>query len=260
MLATYKKGFRGPVEVHEMRPHPAPRQPDIATNGSCPLPRNASQPWILPRNPEELPLVNILSRNATRLRHWGYKVSTGPLVWNRHKDRIFTKRASDRYPLIWADAVSEGGRFDWPPSRHGHDNWFELPERGAWLLTSSPCVLVQRTTAKEQARRLIAAPLSASFLAAHGGAVVENHLNMLRSLDDNPKVSSTVLAAFLNSSAADRAFRCINGSVAVSAYELESLPLPDPGQLAKLTAIISAGSSTADIETECAQLYSRVPR
>ncbi len=260
LLATYKKGFRGPVEVHEIHPRPSPRKTVIYANGSCPLPCDASQPWILPRSPRQLPLVNILSRRPTRLRHWGYKVSTGPLVWNRHKNRIFGHRASGRYPLIWADAVSEGGRFEWPPSRRGHGNWFKLPERGAWLLTETPCILLQRTTAKEQPRRLIAAPLTAPFLAAHGGAVVENHLNMIRQIDDEPEVSPAVLSAFLNSSAADRAFRCINGSVAVSAYELESLPLPAPGELSELTAIVSNGSIADDIETECLRLYSLAPQ
>jgi adenine-specific DNA-methyltransferase len=87
-------------------------------------------------------------------------------------------------------------------------------------------VLLQRTTAKEQARRLIAAEMSSAFLAKHGAVTVENHLNMLVPTTSKPLVSPNLLSLFLNSVAADRAFRCISGSVAVSAYELESLPLP----------------------------------
>lgn len=260
LLATYKKGFRGPVELHEFRPLTTPpkTQPQAITRYR--LPRDPSQLWILPRTPEQLPLVHILSKHRARLRHWGYKVSTGPLVWNRHKSRIFSRPAPDRYPLVWADTVCEGGRFQWPPSRHGPRNWFELPAQGAWLLTSTPCVLLQRTTAKEQPRRLIAAPLPAEFLTSHGGAVVENHLNMLRPVDDDPKLPPAIVAAFLNSSAADRAFRCINGSVAVSAYELESLPLPAPDELASLTGIVTDGSSQDDIEAECRRLYGQSSR
>ena len=44
--------------------------------------------------------------------------------------------------------------------------------------------LVQRTTAKEQNRRLIAAELPASFIKKHGAVVVENHVNMVRPAND----------------------------------------------------------------------------
>jgi len=119
-------------------------------------------------------------------------------------------------------------------------------------------VLLQRTTAKEQTRRLIAACLPESFLARHGGAVVvENHLNMLRPIVDKPPVGADVLAAFLNSAAADRAFRCVSGSVAVSAYELEALPLPAPEEMAGLASLLARGAARTCIEAECARLYER---
>ncbi|WP_227488366.1 hypothetical protein, partial [Brachybacterium subflavum] len=62
---------------------------------------------------------------------------------------------------------------------------------------------------------------------------------MLRPLDSAPRVSPEVLAAFINSRAADQAFRCVSGSVAVSAYELEALPLPSPDALDHLQELIS---------------------
>ena len=45
---------------------------------------------------------------------------------------------------------------------------------GCWV--ADACILVQRTTAKEQARRLIAAELPSEFVHQHRGVVVENHL------------------------------------------------------------------------------------
>ena len=59
---------------------------------------------------------------------------------------------------------------------------------------------------------------------------MENHLNMVRPMVEKPAVSLRVIAAFLNSEVVDAAFRCISGSVAVSATELEALPLPSPAQ------------------------------
>jgi adenine-specific DNA-methyltransferase len=102
---------------------------------------------------------------------------------------------------------------------------------------------------------LIAAALPESFLSRHGSVVVENHLNMLRPIADPPPVAPEVLAAFLNSEAADRAFRCLSGSVAVSAYELESLPLPAPEALRELTHLVRGKARHRQLEASCARLY-----
>ncbi|WP_235662112.1 hypothetical protein [Pseudomonas savastanoi] len=123
------------------------------------------------------------------------------------------------------------------------------------MVTTKPCVLLQRTTAKEQSRRLIAAALPAEFLKTHGGVVIENHINMIRPISEVPEVSAEVLAAFINSGAADRAFRCVSGSVAVSAYELESLPLPAPDDLGELTRLVNAGADRYAIEAACTKLF-----
>jgi adenine-specific DNA-methyltransferase len=76
--------------------------------------------------------------------------------------------------------------------------------------------------------------MPAAFITERGAVTVENHLNMLIPTTGKPAVPPTLLSAFLNTAAADRAFRCISGSVAVSAYELESLPLPSATDLKKL--------------------------
>ena len=115
--------------------------------------------------------------------------------------------------------------------------------------------LLQRTTAKEQRRRLIAAELPASFIEAHGAVVVENHLNMIKARNGAPKVKPAVLAALLNSDLVDQVFRCINGSVAVSAYELEALPLPSPEDLEELGRLVRRRASRARLEQAIEHLY-----
>jgi adenine-specific DNA-methyltransferase len=57
---------------------------------------------------------------------------------------------------------------------------------------------------------------------------------MVRAVGPNPGLPAAVIAGLLNSAAVDAAFRCINGSVAVSAFELEELPLPAPGRKVNL--------------------------
>ena len=221
LLATYRRGCApGSVRVYEITPANGVRLA-VQTAGETAIPVEPSQPWVLPRSPLQAVLVARLSGMTHRLADWGYTVSTGPLVWNRHKGQLAEECGRNRYPLIWAEAVTSAGGFIWRAEKRNHLPWFEVRAGDDWLVTRSLCVLLQRTTAKEQHRRLIAAALPADFLDRHGAVVIENHLNMLRPIQERPPVAPDLLAAFLNSAAADRAFRCVSGSVAVSAFELE---------------------------------------
>jgi adenine-specific DNA-methyltransferase len=102
---------------------------------------------------------------------------------------------------------------------------------------------------------LIAAELPKKILAENGAVVIENHLNMIRSINGAPRVSPKVLAAFLNTEIVDRAFRCLSGSVAVSAYELEALPLPPPDSLGGIAELIKEGADQRTVEEGCRRLF-----
>ena len=260
LLATYRRGAAaGPVAVHQLSQINGTGLA-IADAGTIALPADPSGPWLLPRDPLQAPLVKRLTGMSHQLADWGYAVSTGPLVWNRFKDQLAHRPGRHRRPLIWAEAVRSDGSFDYRAEKKNHAPYFEVRPGDEWLIVDRPCVLVQRTTAKEQARRLIAACLSAAFLDQHGGSVVvENHLNMVLPIVEKPSIGPEVLAAFLNSAGADRAFRCVSGSVAVSAYELEALPLPAPEELDVLAGLVARKADRKRIEAECAQLYEAAP-
>jgi adenine-specific DNA-methyltransferase len=103
----------------------------------------------------------------------------------------------------------------------------------AVMLLTEPAILLQRTTAPEQSRRLVSVKLTAEQLDQWGGAVVvENHVNVLRPAMVEPLVSVETLERLLTTETFDRVMRCMSGSVAVSAYELESIPLPSADILA----------------------------
>jgi adenine-specific DNA-methyltransferase len=224
--------------------------------GELAIPSRAEDPWMLPRSAEHRMLIARLRNIAYRLRDWGYTASTGPLVWNRHKPQFRATRSDESFPVVWAEAVSISGHFVWRARKRNHQPFIQLRNRDKWLKVTAPCVLVQRTTAKEQARRLIAAEMDQSFIRTHGAAVVENHLNMVRpSGEFAPRVSTAALAAFLNSAVADQAFRCMNGSVAVSAFELEALPVPAPARMAELDEILSSGASQEAVDAFISALY-----
>lgn len=226
VLATYRKGVPcAKARVNFIQPRQSRViQPESA--GNFRLPRDPGAVWLLPRHGDERLLVKRMREMSDRLADWGYRVSTGPLVWNRHKAQLSDVPDGRTVPLIWAECVTHSGCFLFRSEKRNHKAFFRIDESDAWLLVRRPCVLLQRTTAKEQARRLIAAEMPAAFVTKHGAVTVENHLNMLVPITAKPLIPLNVLSKFLNSAAADRAFRCISGSVAVSAYELESLPLP----------------------------------
>jgi adenine-specific DNA-methyltransferase len=228
----------------------------VTEAGGVPLANPPEEPWLVPREPSAAPLVVKLRSMSNRLAEWGYGVSTGPLVWNRFKGQLREHPEAGTVPLIWAEAVTADGEFSFRAARRNHSPYFAVQDGDDALLVRQSCVLLQRTTAKEQPRRLVAAELPQKFLDTYGGAVtVENHLNMVVAITPNPPVDTRTLAAFLNSSAADRVFRCISGTVAVSAYELEAMPMPSPWSMRGLTEIISGTHVRADIEAYCNRLY-----
>ena len=141
--------------------------------------------------------------------------------------------------------------------KKNHLPYFTPRQGDEWLISRETCVLLQRTTAKEQSRRLIAAELPRRFLQEHGAVVIENHLNMIRPSNGAPAVPPKVLSSLLNSAIVDKAFRCISGSVAVSAFELESLPLPAPEKLKGLEELVKSRADRRTIEHFCNALFSR---
>ncbi len=256
LLATYRHGGDPTAgEVHFVTPGPD-GSIDTMTAGSFNLPEALDRPWLMPRKEAQSTLVRRVDEMPHRLADYGYKVSTGPLVWNRHKESLRDRPGRGRYPLIWAESVRSDGVFEFRADKRNHKPYFEPNANENWVVTDHPCVLLQRTPAKEQCRRLIAAELPEPFIEEYGAVVVENHLNMIKPLDDTPKVAPAALAALLNSHVVDQVFRCINGSVAVSAYEMEALPLPSPEEMEAVERLVKKRAKRETLERVVEHLYS----
>ncbi|UWN51260.1 Modification methylase TaqI [Alcanivorax sp. ALC70] len=233
MLSTYRKSRSDQaVRVSLIVPQGL-NAAQISRVGEVKIPRDGG-PWLLPRSHEDTELLTKASKKKTRLHDLGYTVSTGQLVWNRHRSQLERSLRKNCFPLIWAESVTANG-FSFSSERRGHVPYFRLENKQGHLLTECECILVQRTTSKEQRRRIIAGLLPQKFIDQYGGAIVENHLNMII-----PKgmfgalVKPQTLTAILNSDLIDKVFRCISGSVAVSAYELRELPFPNQEEILHL--------------------------
>ena len=227
----------------------------INSSGGFAFPKDRQAPWILPRNEAQTVSIKAMSGHALTLQDYGYKISTGPLVWNRHKEQLLQKKGVNRFPIIWAEAISQNGQFILRYEKKNHAPFFKFEEGNEALLIKQPCLLLQRTTSKEQVKRLVAAPLPKALIEEYQAVVVENHLNMILPIVGEPIVSLRVLSVLLNSVAVNEAFKTISGSVAVSAYELESLPLPAPHKLKPLIELIEQNAPAEQIEQICNQIY-----
>lgn len=256
LLATYRKGSAANgTPVHYLGVT-SDMSVGITHAGRFVMPLAAEKPWLVPRVPEHQALVDRLAAMPARLSDWGYQVSTGPLVWNRFKTQLRSKPGTDTLPLVWAEAVAGPNRFIHRAEKRSHEPYFHAREKDEWLKVNVACVLVQRTTAKEQPRRLIAAEMPQSFIRKHGAVIVENHLNMIKPIaGTKPKVSTAALSTLMNSSVADAVFRCISGSVAVSAFELEALPLPSADAMAEVEKLIRQRADKETIEAFLYALY-----
>lgn len=241
------------VNILQVRNSAEPVLPEPA--GTVTLDDRGGGPWLLPRSQGHQFLIRQLHTMPHRLCDYGFAVSTGQLVWNRHKRQLRAQFERTYYPIIWAEAINTDGTFHFQAARRTHLPYLKIQAGQDFLINHEPCILIQRTTSKEQERRLVAAVIPNSFIVEHPGFVVENHLNMVYSLARKPQVALRTLVTLLNSNAVDQVFRCINGSVAVSAYELNAIPLPSPKQLQQLQTELHARASVAQIEQLIATFY-----
>jgi adenine-specific DNA-methyltransferase len=195
------------------------------------------EPWLLPRRPDDAPTAASAAALPLRLADVGYRCSTGPLVWNRRQEDLAAHRSGEAVPVVWAADI-DGGKVHRDPARDDL-RFIRLQENDERVLVlDQPAVLIQRTTAPEQIRRLVVADLSDQSLQEWGGrVVVENHVNVLRPTVDEPILTRATLVAALSTVTMDRVIRSLSGSVAVSAYEIESIPFPEEETLSTWNAL-----------------------
>lgn len=224
-LAVFSRRRNRKVEVSRANGH-------IVRVATVPVPKGGS-PWLIPREASDATTAAIAAKLPLTLEEAGWHASTGPLVWNRRKDDLHSRPSAKRTRVLWAADFDDGviGR------HYSRDSLRYLTTTGArdvdTMVLTSEAVLVQRTTAPEQSRRLVVADLSSETLAAMGGRVViENHVNVLRPTIPAPLLDRETLARVLQTKTMDRLVRCISGSVALSSYELGALPLPSAETLA----------------------------
>ncbi|HTQ79756.1 MAG TPA: N-6 DNA methylase, partial [Thermoanaerobaculia bacterium] len=183
---------------------------------------------------------------------------TGPIVWNRVKPLLRPQGGDGRLPLVWATDV---GRFRFALATAGINRpaYLEATAQVCDLATSGESLLIQRVTADEQNRRIVA---SRAVFPARQRYFVENHLNLLQPAPA-AQIDLAYLLGILSSDVVEFLFRSMNGNTQVSATELNLLPIPRgsfEAGIADLTAELentTSLSKRADLE---ADLNDRIAR
>lgn len=164
------------------------------------------------------------------LHSLGFEVSTGPVVAFRATEFLRSGEGADTVPLLWLQHVKQMN-IEWPASTSKRQHIVSSSASEALLLPNRTYVVMRRFSAKEEHRRLVAAPLIRGELPGEMIGL-ENHLNYIyRPRRVMSAAEARGLAILLNSALVDRYFRISNGNTQVSAAELRQLPLPSREQL-----------------------------
>lgn len=179
----------------------------------------------LPASPKDEAILKKVDYWTGSLRAYGLQISTGPVVPFRATEFLSDKKNGATVPLLWMNHV-HAMEIHWPNGVRKPQHIIQKKPSEYLLLPNHNYVLVRRFSAKEQPRRLTAAPLFARTMQADMVGL-ENHLNYIhRPGGTLSEDEARGLAALYSSSLLDDYFRCINGNTQVSATELRAMPLP----------------------------------
>lgn len=188
--------------------------------------RSTNKVLKLPASEEDENALRAVESWPSSLQALGLRISTGPVVPFRARTRLGATGdvPATHAPLLWMNHVRPL-RTTWPLSGPKAE-FIRAEDAGTLLVRNRNYVLLRRFSAKEEPRRLVAAP----YLARNfpGPAVgFENHLNYIHR-PDGELMDDEVwgLAALYNTRLLDTYFRIVNGNTQVNATELRAMPLP----------------------------------
>ena len=210
---------QGVADIHS----PTRRRAPLATVLN---PNDRHQVLRMPLSDDAAAVLALVDGWPCTLEDLGLCISTGPVVPFRAASAVCASGdvPATHAPLLWMNHVRPMQAV-WPLQGHKKEHVL-CAGAEQLLLRNRNYVLIRRFSAKEEKRRLTAAPYLAKRF--HFTALgLENHLNYVH----RPKGALSEdecwgLAALYNSRLLDRYFRCINGNTQVSATELRAMPLP----------------------------------
>ncbi len=195
----------------------------------------------LPLTLEDDQVLEAVDTWTDRLETHGWRASTGPIVAFRTPE-VSDEGGAQHAPLLWLQNVRAMAA-TWPLERKAQHVRISASVK-PYLVPDQNMVLLRRFSAKEEERRIVAAPYFKGDLPS-SLVGLENHLNYI--VGDAAPMSreeAAGLAILLNSPLLDSYFRISNGNTQVSATELRALPLPPKTLIRELGGKVLAAEKT----------------
>lgn len=187
---------------------------------------------------------------AGSLHTYNLEVSTGPIVPFRLRPFLMdVVEEGKSVPLLWLHHVkAQNLLLNAANGRPKPAAFSTVPEAQQWLTPTANYVLLRRFTAKEEARRLVAAPFLANNFP-YPWVGLENHLNYIYRQNNPLTAIETVgLSGLFNCGLLDRYFRISNGNTQVNATELRAMPLPSWDAICTIGERLSSGNTTLHVD------------
>ena len=178
------------------------------------------------------------------LTELGISVSTGMVVDFRSRDFLIAERDVNTIPIVYPAHLHES-LSRWPNGSNKPSHYILSPESERNVLPEGWYVVVKRFSAKEEKRRVVAAVWNPQI---QGGPVAfDNKTNVFHIRKSGLEREVALgLAAYLNTSFVDQAFRQFSGHTQVNATDLRELRYPNWAQLVRLGSEVPDGKPWGD--------------
>ncbi|MET8007919.1 Eco57I restriction-modification methylase domain-containing protein [Nonomuraea glycinis] len=195
----------------------------------------------IPADESDTATAETIANLPCQLSDLNLKVSTGKVVDFRAREHLRAQPEQGTVPLVYPGNL-KSGRVVWPLPLRKAQAITDGPDTQKLLLPGERFVLVNRFSAKEEKRRVVAVVYEPEDInAARVG--FENHLNVFHASEHGLiRDLAYGLCLWLNSSLVDKFFRTFSGHTQVNATDLRSLRYPSRNQLISLGAALGQGT------------------
>jgi adenine-specific DNA-methyltransferase len=204
------------------------------------------------RTPEEFALLHRVFQLRSAPSRIRLGVHTGRFVWNQHRQALRRSRCPQFLPILYAQSIHRYA-FDFSrpySSQYQHLLYAESTPKILQYAKQGSLLLLQRTTAPEQRRRLIATLLPSPFAQEYPQYLIENHVNFIDGATvQQEEIPLEYVLGLLNSKLVNFLFAALSGTTQVSAWELQHLPLLF-SQHAPLHQYVIARLTAQEVEAE----------
>ncbi len=196
------------------------------------LPEDSERFIHVPTSAGHTELEQLASVRHT-LADLGLRASTGPVVDFRLKEHLRQAPEPGSVPILYPMHFA-GKAVTWPVPEGKKANAIMVnDDTMGWLMPNGFYCVVRRFSSKEERRRIVANvirpddfPQDTEFLG------LENHVNVFNEKRRGlPELLAYGMAAYMNTTAVDEAFRRFSGHTQVNAGDLQTMRYPSRGVL-----------------------------